>query len=133
MRRSRPAQHPTRSAFPPQFAEIRRFMGRTANHRHWFPARVLFEVRFLSPKFPASRACDLRELSQRPRTLSELLSLRSVGSARCADCGRDSAASYRKIDISFIVAAIDLNYSRPTFRHGLRTTEITLRIYGARA
>ena len=49
-----------------------------ANHRHRFPARLLFEVRHVSPEFPAACSRDLCELSQRTRALSELLSLRSV-------------------------------------------------------
>src|SRR4030088_2893468 len=76
LRRSRSSEHSARLAFLAQLAKAGRLMGRTANHRHRFPARLLSQIRFLPPKLPASRARNLRKLSQRPRTSSELLSLR---------------------------------------------------------
>ena len=75
-------------------------LGRAANYRDRFPAGLLSEVRHVPAKFPAARAGDLCQLSQRARALSEFLSLPGMSGAsarkrgsmwRCPECGRQFA------------------------------------------
>ena len=50
--------------------QTRRRVGRAADHRHRFPARVLSQVRHVPAELPAAGAGDLRELPQRHRSIS---------------------------------------------------------------
>src|SRR5437660_7635334 len=78
VRRSGAVEHSARCAFLVELAKIRRLLGRTADHWDRISGRVLPKIRHVPAEFPAAGARYLRELSQRPRTSFELLSLRPV-------------------------------------------------------
>src|ERR1700736_2652504 len=76
LRRSGTVKHPARLTVLAELAKIGRFVERTAHHRHGIPGRLLFEIRFLSSKFPTARSCYLSELPQWPWASVGFLSLR---------------------------------------------------------
>src|SRR5262245_22121145 len=85
-------------------------MGRTGNHRHWIPGRVLSQVRHVPPEFPASRVGELRELPQRLHHPAGILSGEIIRKAFVREAAHDI---FRRQDRYF---DLRLTIDRPSVR-----------------